>query len=53
VMLVSHSPFLGEITTYLLTGASRGFPIVNYHPASVACLSNDEGFWMIEWVQCT
>ena len=50
VMIVGHLPFVGVLTSLLLTGAKSDW-LIDFKEATTACLeksSNDH--WQIEWV---
>jgi phosphohistidine phosphatase len=49
VMLVGHLPFIGLLTNQLLDHDEAN-TLVNYQPGTVACLSNDNNQWSIDWV---
>ncbi len=47
-MLVGHVPFMSRLASYLLSGDSEP-PLLHFRTASIACLSNDEDSWILEW----
>lgn len=49
VMLVGHQPFTGRMASYLLTG-DADVEILHFPTSAVACLSNEEGRWQLEWL---
>ena len=49
LMLVGHLPFLGRLTSALLTG-SQDPVFVDFKPSSILCLERaDEGTWHVSW----
>ncbi|OGQ83977.1 MAG: phosphohistidine phosphatase SixA [Deltaproteobacteria bacterium RIFCSPLOWO2_12_FULL_60_19] len=48
VMLVGHLPHLGRLAALLVTGDSER-SVVEFPPASVACLSGAEDGWKLAW----
>ncbi len=49
VMLVGHLPFMGRLASYLLIGDTDTEPL-HFRTGAVACLSNSEQGWMLEWL---
>lgn len=50
IMIVSHLPFVGILTSLLLTGSESGWPI-NFKEATTACLEKpSNNHWQIEWI---
>jgi phosphohistidine phosphatase len=51
-MVCGHQPFLGRLVSHLLAG-NEDKPIVEYSPASVACLEDrPDGVWVLCWFLC-
>lgn len=49
-MVVGHLPFVGKLTSRLLTG-DESVPVVTFQPGSVLCLERGEdGRWTIVWM---
>ena len=48
VMLVGHLPHLGRLAALLVTGDGER-SVVEFPPASVACVSRAEGRWKLAW----
>jgi phosphohistidine phosphatase len=49
-MLVGHLPFMGKLTSLLLSGAEQA-DAVSFRPGSVACLEREaEGRWTLAWM---
>jgi phosphohistidine phosphatase len=48
LMLVGHSPFMNRLAAYLLTGDAEA-DILHFRTATVACLSDEDGGWTLEW----
>ena len=49
IMIVGHLPFLGKLTSYLVTG-DEDEPVVQFTTAGIVCLDKDrEGKWKIMW----
>lgn len=49
-MIVGHMPFLGKLTSLLLTGYESG-EVVAFHNAGVVCLERtSDNRWCIEWI---
>jgi phosphohistidine phosphatase SixA len=49
LMLVGHSPFMPHLGAYLLTGDAEA-DVLHFRTAAVACFSNEEGAWILEWL---
>jgi phosphohistidine phosphatase len=50
VMIVSHLPFVGILTSLLLTGSQSEWPI-GFREATTVCLQKQsENHWQLEWV---
>jgi phosphohistidine phosphatase len=49
IMLVGHLPFMEQLSGYLLTGDAEA-DFLRFRTAAVACLSNEEGRWQLEWL---
>ena len=50
VMLVGHLPFVGILTSLLLTGSDAHYPI-SFKEVTIACLEQpSENHWRVEWV---
>ena len=49
-MLVGHQPFMGKLTSYLVTG-SVDIPVFKFQNGGILCLNKDPdtGSWMILW----
>jgi phosphohistidine phosphatase len=49
-MLVGHQPFMGRMTSYLVTG-SADKPIFKFQNSGIVCLDKDpdSGSWVIVW----
>jgi phosphohistidine phosphatase len=48
-MIVGHLPFVGVLTSLLLTGSDSNWPM-DFNEATVVCLGNHpDGAWKIEW----
>lgn len=48
-MVCGHLPFMGRLVSYLLAG-NEDKPVVEYSPASIACLEyRSEGHWVLCW----
>jgi phosphohistidine phosphatase len=48
LMLVGHAPFMPKMASYLLGGRPDA-ELLHFRTGSVACLSNGEGSWQLEW----
>jgi phosphohistidine phosphatase len=48
VMLVGHMPFMGRLASHLLTGHYK--EVLHFRTGAVACLSDTEGYWLLEWL---
>lgn len=48
LMLVGHQPFMGRMASYLLR-ADPDAELLHFRTGAVACLSDDEGHWLLEW----
>ena len=50
VMLVGHLPFMGKLTSYLITG-SMDNPVVKFQNGGIVCLDRDQdrASWVIKW----
>jgi len=49
IMIVGHLPFLGKLTSYLVTGDEDG-SVVQFPTAGIVCLDmNDKAKWEIKW----
>lgn len=49
VMIVGHQPFLGKLTSLLLTGSQDGNPVV-FKNAGIVCLNyGEEQAWQLQW----
>lgn len=48
LMLVGHSPFMPGLGAYLLTGDAEA-DVLHFRTGTVACLSNEDGAWTLEW----
>ena len=49
IVLAGHLPHLGRLAALLLTGNSER-EIINFHPATMACLIRTGKTWSLEWV---
>jgi phosphohistidine phosphatase len=49
VMLVSHLPFLGRLTSILIEGSAPG-ALIRFQPAEMVCLSRSSSAWSVHWV---
>ncbi|MBN2272065.1 MAG: phosphohistidine phosphatase SixA [Sedimentisphaerales bacterium] len=50
IMIVSHLPFVGILTSLLLTGSESASQI-DFKEATIACLAkSSDNHWQIEWV---
>jgi len=49
IMLVGHLPFMERMASYLLTGDADS-QVLHFRTGAVACLSNAEGYWLLEWL---
>jgi phosphohistidine phosphatase len=49
VMLVGHLPHLGRLASSLLMG-DPGKELIRFAEAACACLSREEGGWLLEWL---
>jgi len=49
-MLVGHLPFMGRLTSYLIT-ASVDTPVFKFQNSGILCLDKDPdiGSWVIKW----
>jgi phosphohistidine phosphatase len=50
IMLVGHQPFMGKLTSYLITG-SMDTPVFKFQNGGILCLDKDPdtGSWVIIW----
>ncbi|MBN2061110.1 MAG: phosphohistidine phosphatase SixA [Deltaproteobacteria bacterium] len=50
IMLVGHQPFMGRLTSYLITG-SMDTPVFKFQNGGILCLDRDPdtGSWIILW----
>lgn len=49
-MVVGHQPFLGKLTSFLLTGDETAVQVA-FEPGSAVCLERDEsGAWALAWM---
>ena len=48
IMLVGHIPFMERLASYLLTG-DADTSLLHFRASAIACLSNGEGHWLLEW----
>ena len=49
VMLVGHLPFMERMASYLLIGDADP-QILHFKTGAVACFSNADGYWILEWL---
>jgi phosphohistidine phosphatase len=48
ILLVSHLPYLGRLAGLLVTGDGGG-SVLEFAPATLACLSRRSGVWKLNW----
>lgn len=48
ILLVSHLPYLGRLAGLLVTGDS-GRSVIEFAPATLACMSRRLGEWKLNW----
>jgi len=48
VLLAGHQPFMGRLTSYLVTGREEP-PIFAFRPGSIACIERTEDGWVLCW----
>ena len=49
LMLVGHLPFMPRLASRLLLG-SESPEILHFRTGAIACLSDDDGRWQVEWL---
>lgn len=49
LMLVGHLPFMERLASYLLIRNAEA-SILHFRTATIACLSDELGAWMVEWL---
>lgn len=49
VMLVGHLPFIGKLTSQLIT-SQQDISLINFQPSTALCLNYEHGQWAVEWV---
>ena len=48
IMLVSHLPYVGRLTSLLTSGDSGG-SVIEFAPATLVCLTRHAGGWKLRW----
>ena len=49
-MLVGHLPFMPRLVNALILGHADPIPLIHFPPATVVCLEQQYGRWVVRWI---
>lgn len=49
IMVVGHLPFMGKLINALILPQTH-YEIIKFMPATLVCLENNQGCWIINWI---